>query len=233
MNEPLSLEAQRAEWRTPLVVANLKANKTLGEFSDWLEEVGTESASFIGTVVICPSFPFLAVASQKLAFGNWPLKLGSQDISKFEQGSYTGEVAASQIASICQYAIIGHSERRQNFKENDEVLFEKVANAQKANLEIIYCVQSEKDEIPGEVKIVAYEPVFAIGTGSPDTPQNAKSIAERLKTKGEYTVLYGGSVRAENVKSYLFKDLIDGVLVGATNSLDPQKFIQILKSASY
>lgn len=222
MNEP-----------TPLVIANLKANKTLGEFTNWLEKVGTESANFTGTVVICPSFPFLAIASQKLAVGNWPLKLGAQDLSRFEQGAYTGEVAASQIASICQYVIIGHSERRQNFKEDDEVLFEKTTNAQKANLEIIYCVQSKKDEIPEGVKIVAYEPTFAIGTGNPDTPENVKIVARNIKKKKDITVLYGGSVASENVKSYLTKDEVDGILVGATNSLDPQKFVSILKSASF
>ena len=219
--------------QTPLVVANLKANKTWDETSAWLDEVGPISKDFSGTIVLCPSAPFLASTHLSLITNHLSLKLGSQDISRFEQGAYTGEVAASQIASICQYTIIGHSERRQNFKENDEILFEKVKNTQKAGLEIIYCVQSENDEIPDDVKVVAYEPVFAIGTGNPDTPENAKTIAEKLKARGEYTILYGGSVNSENVKSYLSKGLIDGVLVGATNSLDPEKFIGILKSAAY
>ena len=215
----------------PLVIANLKANKTWDEMSLWLEEINKGSGSFSGTVIVCPSAPFISSARQKLKPLGSSLRLGTQDISKFEQGAYTGETAASQIADLVTYAIIGHSERRQNFQEDDETLAKKVKNALAANVIPIFCVQGPDTLIPEGVKIVAYEPIFAIGTGNPDTPENAKAVSEKLKARGQYIVVYGGSVTPENTKSFLQKNLIDGVLVG-TNSLDPRSFIQILNSAA-
>lgn len=216
----------------PFVIANLKANKTWDQVSTWLDVLGPKALSFPGTVLVCPSSPFLAAASQKIKSANWLLALGSQDISKFEQGAYTGEVAASQIADLCQYAIIGHSERRQNFAEGDKILAQKVENANKANLIPIFCVQDSETPIPGGVTIVVYEPIFAIGTGNPDTPQNAKAVSKKLKAKSKYTVLYGGSVTERNVKSFIEKDVIDGVLIG-TASLDPHNFLKVIEDAKY
>ncbi len=222
MNDPL-----------PLLVANLKANKTWEEMSFWLDQVAPIVEKFTGTVIVCPSSAFLASTHQKLQTQNSKLQTGGQDISRFEQGAYTGEVAASQIANLCQYAIIGHSERRQNFGETDEILTLKVQNAKSAGIEPIFCIQTEKDAIPEGVEIVAYEPTFAIGTGVPDSPENAKGLAEEIRQKDHFTVIYGGSVSAENVNLFLQKDVIDGVLVGATNSLDSKNFIQILEKAAY
>lgn len=216
----------------PLVVANLKANKTWDEVASWIDEVAGPATSFAGTIIFCPSYPFLASAFAKISQNGINLKLGSQDISRFEQGAYTGEVAASQIADLVKYAIIGHSERRQNFREDDQTLAQKVANAKTADIEPVFCVGGTETPIPQNVSIVAYEPIFAIGTGNPDTPENVKKVASQIKTKGNFTVIYGGSVSAENITLFLEKGVIDGVLVGATNSLDPQKFIQILKAVS-
>jgi len=214
----------------PLIIANLKANKTWPQMSLWLDQIGNSSVvkSFPGTVIVAPSTPFLVSASQKIKSANLPLKLSSQDVSKFEQGAYTGEFTATQISDIASYVIIGHSERRRELKEDDEILAKKVANSRAAGLEPIYCVQDEYTSIPQGVKIVAYEPVFAIGTGNPDTPENAQRVVEIIKTRGDFTVIYGGSVSGENAKSFLSKKVIEGVLIGATNSLDPQKFIQII-----
>lgn len=213
----------------PLIVANFKAHKNWEEVESWLEVIGPQASSFAGTIIICPSVPFLAVAYQKLkANGQWRLRIGSQDLSKFEQGDYTGEVAASQISGFVNYAIIGHSERRQNFTEDEKVLAQKVQNAASVNIESIFCVQSADTPVPENVKIVAYEPVFAIGTGNPDTPGNAQAIGKKLKARGNYTVLYGGSVSDANIKSFLKEGIIDGALI-ATNCLDPQRFIKILE----
>lgn len=214
----------------PLVVANHKANKTWEEILLWLNQVGPAAESFTGSVVLCPSFPHLAAASLEITKGNLKVKLGSQDISRFEQGAYTGEVAASQIADIVDFVIIGHSERRDKFGETDRQLSAKVQNAQKVGIDSIFCVQTDNDLIPEGVNIIAYEPVSAIGTGNADNPDNVIKVSKALKAKNEYRVLYGGSVSADNVKSYHDTDEVDGFLIGATNSLDPQKFIQILNA---
>ena len=216
----------------PLVIANLKANKTWDEVSSWIDDVAQAAQSFRGTIVFCPSHPFLAAAYVKISQNGINLKLGTQDISQFEQGAYTGGVAASQIADLVKFAIIGHSERRQNFKEDYEILERKAKNALSSRIEPIFCVQTPKDQIPQDVKIVAYEPVFAIGTGNPDTAVNIQKVAREIKAKRDLQIVYGGSVNSTNVNSFIVKDLVDGVLVGATNSFDPGKFIAILKSLS-
>lgn len=215
---------------TPIVVANHKANLNWQDLEKWLQSL-TEVGNFKGTIVVCPSSAFLKAAAQKIKDLNLSVKLGSQDISKFEQGAYTGELAASQIADICSYSIIGHSERRSNFSETEDDLTKKVENAKAAGIEPIFCVQSETDEIPQEVTIVTYEPIFAIGTGNPETSDKAAQVAEEIKGQGEYQVLYGGSVGGENVKSYIGTGKIDGVLV-ATNSLDPVKFLEVIQALS-
>jgi len=213
----------------PLVVANLKANETWDEVSSWIDDVANTAQNFAGTIILCPSHPFLTSSFEKISQNGINLKLGCQDISQFEQGAYTGEVAASQIADIAKFAIIGHSERRQNFKEDDEILAQKVENVKNSKIEPIFCIQNENTFVPKSVSIVAHEPPFAIGTGNPDTVENVQNIAQKLKTKGDYTILYGGSVSTENVKKFV-KDNISGVLIGATNSLDPQKFLGIITS---
>jgi len=113
--------------------------------SRWISDFIANRPQFEGTIVVCPSFPFLAAASEEIrnlidvyrAF-DLNLKLGCQDISIFEQGAYTGEVAASQLFKVCQFAIIGHSERRQNFKEDDSMLARKVERARQSSLEPIF-----------------------------------------------------------------------------------------------
>ena len=215
----------------PLVIANLKANKDWQEVSSWLEEVGPVCSTFNGTVIFCPSYPFLSSSYEKIQSKGFNLNLGSQDVSQFEQGAHTGEVAASQISTIVSYSIIGHSERRTNFKEGEDVLEKKVANVLKAQIKPIFCVQDETTQIPQGIRIVAYEPAFAIGTGSADSPQNIQRVAQTIKERGNVSVLYGGSASSANVKE-IVTNSIDGVLVGATNSLDPQKFIEIIKALS-
>ncbi len=214
---------------SPIVIANHKANKTWDQVSSWIDEVAGTAQNFSGTIILCPSSPFLSSAYEKISQNGINIKLGVQDISRFEQGAYTGEVAASQVADLVKYSIIGHSERRQNFAESDNILAQKAQSAQKAQITPIFCIQNEETQIPKNVEIVAYEPVFAIGTGNPDTPENVQVIAKKLKAKSNYTILYGGSVSVENVTQFI-KDDIKGVLVGATNSLDPQKFIGIIKA---
>lgn len=214
----------------PLVVANHKANKNWSDVKEWLSEVGPQTKDFEGTIVFCPSFPFLVAANQIIKDKKYNMKLGAQDISFFDQGPYTGEVAATQLSGLVSYTLVGHSERRQNFHEDDARLQNKLVNAQKAQIEAILCVQSAETPILNDVAIIAYEPTFAIGTGNPDTLVNIKNVVSQIKEKGPYTVLYGGSVSKDNVGGLMLIGDLDGVLVGASHSLDSEKFINILKA---
>lgn len=214
----------------PLIIANLKANKTWEEISLWINEVGEKAQSFSGTIIVCPSFPFIVALNQIVKSKNYNIKIAAQDVSQFEQGAYTGEVAASQIANVCSYTIIGHSERRKNLNESEEMLEKKVNNAKNANIEPIFCVQGKETPIPNGINIVAYEPVFAIGTGNSDNPKNIEEVANAIKSKGNYSVIYGGSVTKNNVSNFLKEGLIDGVLVG-TDSKNAQDFIAIIETS--
>jgi len=106
----------------------------------------------------------------------------------------------------------------------------KVENAKKSNIEPIFCVQNEKTSLPDNLSIITYEPPSAIGTGEPDTPENVRMVTSTINKEGKYVLLYGGSVSAENVNSFVELQSVHGVLIGATNSLDPKKFIAILEA---
>src|SRR3989338_10604733 len=205
MNEPL-----------PIVVANLKANETWDQMTSWLDEVGTKASKFSGTIIICPTFPFLVSASQKIRSATLPRKLGSQDISKFNQGAYTGEVAAPQITNLCQYAIVGHSERRKYLGEIDEDVIEKVKLLLAAKITPILCIsdfrQLDTYIAKGQVImenadhiIFVYEPPSAISGGGqykPDSCENANLESGKIKERigRKIITIYGGSINGENAQ---------------------------------
>lgn len=211
------------------IIGNWKSNKNIVDVRNWFDEFrklhsqNNKSLKDIETVV-CPPYVFLPLAKKLRDDYKLPLKLGAQDMSPFGNGAYTGEISASQLAEFVEYVLIGHSERRNNFEEDDKLLSEKVKRANEAELNSIYCVQDENTFIPEGVTIVAYEPVWAIGTGKTDTPGNANRVAHAIKQKWSGDVLiYGGSVTPDNVTSFIKKDSIDGVLPGGA-SLDAVKF---------
>ncbi|MEK7185972.1 MAG: triose-phosphate isomerase [Patescibacteria group bacterium] len=218
------------------IIANWKSNKTLDEAKDWLnkfsDHLKSESIDLSNKeIIICPSFTLLGFLSDLNRSLNLPIKLGAQDISPFDQGAYTGEIYGGQIKELADYAIIGHSERRQNFNESDETIFKKADQARKFAVIPVFCIQNENTTIPENISVIAYEPPSAIGTGHPDTPENADKIAEMVKSKyNTQFVLYGGSVKSENVKSFSDMPNIDGFLVGGA-SLNPSDFFQIVKNA--
>lgn len=210
-----------------MIVANWKSNKTLVEAKQWLGVYKQQVEENKKTVVICPPFTLLSAFSQEL-----PLEqIGAQTVSSFGMGAYTGEINTAQIAEFAAYVIIGHSERREYCREDDALLAEKVKVATQAGLTPIFCVQGNETPVPQGVKIVAYEPIWAIGSGKAETPEHAEEVAaEIMKKNNVEVVLYGGSVSADNVHSFTQMEHIGGVLVGGA-SLDPHTFSQIIAHA--
>ncbi len=216
------------------IVANWKSNKTTSEAHEWLLKA-ERGYQFIANaereVIVCPSFTSLPSMKAYIIQKNLPFKMGAQNVSPFEEGAFTGEVSAKQIKEVADHVIIGHSERRKEFGENDEMLTKKVQMALKYDLIPIFCVPGVDTPIPQGISVVAYEPLFAIGTGNPDTPEDAEMVAKTIKEKhGAQCVLYGGSVKPEDVKSFTQMPSVDGVLVGGA-SLDADKFLQIIENA--
>lgn len=129
-------------------------------------------------------------------------------------------------------SIIGHSERREKFGETDKMVAEKFLLAEAQGIESIVCIQDGQTPVPEGSKIVAYEPVFAIGTGIPDTPDNAEKVASEVKSRMPgLSILYGGSVTAENCVSFISESNISGLLIGKA-SLDPQEFLKIIENCN-
>lgn len=199
-------------------------------FVTWLhnEEKTTDK-----TIIICPSYSLLpeAKALLKEHKTSVPIFLGSQSVSPFEEGAHTGEETARTLSDLVKYTLIGHSERRADFGETDEIIAQKVAMAHTYNIEPILCVQGIKTPVPEGVRIVAYEPSFAIGTGNAETPEEVNEVAAFFKEeKNILYVLYGGSVTEANVGKFTKMEYINGILVGGA-SLDPQAFSEIVKNA--
>ncbi|MBI3379513.1 triosephosphate isomerase [Candidatus Gottesmanbacteria bacterium] len=220
------------------IIGNWKSNKDLEETKYWFDTLKTRSLqnNIINwdniEVVVCPPIIFLPLVKKLRDDCDLPLKIGAQNISPFKNGPYTGEVSDSMIAEFASYVIIGHSERRTNFSEDDSMLSEKVKRANEVKLNSIYCIQDENTFIPEDVEIVAYEPVWAIGTGKTDTPDNADRVAQAVKKRwGGKSLIYGGSVDPDNIKSFIQTNNIDGVLPGGS-SLDPNKFWEMIVNAA-
>lgn len=219
------------------IIGNWKSNLGGKEISSWFEILSqyliihkTDLDNL--TVVVCPSLVYLPQVSRLIAKYNLPFQTGAQNISAYSSGAYTGEVNERQIKEFASYVLIGHSERRKYFQEDEKQLCDKVKRAVEAGLHPIFCVSRIEDYIPQGVEIIAYEPVFAIGTGQADTSINANQVALMIKKNGSNCkVIYGGSVTQDNVASFVSEPNIDGVLPGKA-SLDPQIFGEMLTNAS-
>ncbi|MBI3485621.1 triosephosphate isomerase [Candidatus Daviesbacteria bacterium] len=214
------------------IIANFKSRKNIQEVLNWIGEVGPKLIKKDNLkIAVCPSYSCLSEAKKAIQVGNFPLLLGSQNLSNFPAGAYTGEEPAEALKEFVDLSIIGHSERRQNFKETNEQIAQKIHLANQSGIEPLLCIQGEDTLIPDVVKLVAYEPVFAIGTGTPDTPENANKVALSVKQKhsANLEVLYGGSVDEKNVKSFINQENINGILVGNA-SLDPLSFLNIINN---
>lgn len=215
-----------------LIVGNFKSNKTEKESSEWFEKFSENyQQNFEKEVVICPSFTSLSSLSKLIEEKNLDIFLGAQDVSSFEEGPFTGEVSARQIKEFCKYSLVGHSERREKFSEDQAAINGKISNLIKAEIIPILCISEiEQLDRVGNLEncIIAYEPMHAIGTGEPLDPSLANDTLGKLRQKKSLGVLYGGSVDSKNISNYTSS--FDGILVG-TDSLDPLMFLQIINNA--
>lgn len=249
-----------------LIVANWKMNPQTAKEAErildgYSKQLTANSYKLKADLVICPPFVYLPFISKQLKIKNLKLSLGSQDIFWEKEGAYTGEISGEMLKDLnCRYVIVGHSERRKYAGETDEMINKKVIVALKTGLNVILCVgehyRENMSEIPKIVEdqvvaalngvqksfidkiTVAYEPVWAIGTGVPDTPEGAMMAAVLIRKTAvnivgyagkDLRVLYGGSVKSLNAGEFINHEGIDGVLVGGA-SLDPEEFVKIIKT---
>lgn len=220
--------------KTTWIIANWKSHKTIEEALEWVSIVGPKvpRGNENIKVVVCPTFVAIEEVKKAIQVGGFAILVGAQDLSAYEEGAHTGEEPAQTLKQLVSLAILGHSERREQLGETDEMVGQKVDQSVANGILPLVCVQSKDTPVPKGCNLVAYEPIFAIGTGKPDTPVDANEVASVLKQRSgtDLTVLYGGSVNAENVKAFLKQDHINGVLVGKA-SLDATEFVNIIQES--
>ena len=251
--------------RKPIIAGNWKMHKTLSEATSFAEEVknSVPSSDRVESIICAPA---LFLNSLVEATKGTEVAIGAQTMHFEEQGAFTGEISPKALADIdVKYVIIGHSERREMFNETDETVNKKTLAAFKYNLLPIVCVgetleQRENGEtmqlVGDQVKkalaglsteqvkqtVIAYEPIWAIGTGKSSTSQDAnevcalirKVVAEQFSqdTAEALRIQYGGSVKPGNIKEYMAQPDIDGALVGGA-SLEAQSFLELVEAGSY
>jgi triosephosphate isomerase len=247
------------------IAANWKMNKGLVEAQKFVEEIKNyleKNINVNSDIVICP--PFISLDTVYKNTKGTDIKLGAQNVFYETNGAYTGEISCSMLKSCgCKYVITGHSERRQYFHETNEIVNKKVLKVLDEGLKPILCVGETLAEhqdhlteavIEEQLKtclthvfkeqinkvVIAYEPIWAIGTGKNATPHQAESVHNFIRKKinkmfdeeasEQIKILYGGSVTPDNAKELFAPDTINGGLVGGA-SLDESKFIGILNAA--
>jgi triosephosphate isomerase len=228
-----------------LIAGNWKMYKGPAETAEFC--LGLREQEFDGVdVVVCPPFVSLAVAVQLLA--GTEIAVAAQNVHWEDEGAFTGEISAGMLLELGVYGtIVGHSERRQHFGETDETVAKRARAALDAGMFVIACVGETEDERErGETEdvlrrqvsvleaddnlVVAYEPVWAIGTGKTATPEMAHEAHAFVKTMLDVPVLYGGSVKPDNAGELLRQGHVDGALVGGA-SLDLDSFTAICRAA--
>jgi triosephosphate isomerase len=246
--------------RTPYIAANWKMHKTVAEAAEFVDALLPRIAATQCDVVVCP--PFTALSEVVERRRGTAVRVAAQNMHEGEAGAFTGEVSAPMLAELdVEAVVLGHSERRQYFCETDEALARKVPAALAAGLEPILCVgESEAARDGGESEevlerqlqadlakvesgqlaevVIAYEPIWAIGTGRTATPEQAQEacafIRDVVRMRGaaadRMRILYGGSVKPGNAAELISKPDVDGALVGGA-SLDPADFAAIVEAA--
>ncbi|MBI5285602.1 MAG: triose-phosphate isomerase [Chloroflexi bacterium] len=246
--------------RIPIVAGNWKMNTLLSEAVDLARAIRERSDGVSGVEkIVCPPFVFLH--DVRAAIEGSTIRLGTQNVFWEEKGAYTGEVSVTQVAEVAQYAIIGHSERRQYFGETDETVNKRVKSALAHGIRPIMCVgetleqrqASETTDVlvrqtrggldgvdVGPEFIIAYEPVWAIGTGLAADGATAEQAIALIRTTvreiagavaDQVRILYGGSVTGDNIAEYMAQPDIDGGLVGGA-SLKADGFAAIIQGTA-
>lgn len=249
--------------RVPLVAGNWKQHKTEAQAITLGRKILQDTRFLTGAdILVCP--PYTALSTLNKLFISSPIQLGAQDLSRYPGGAHTGEISPEMIREFCTHVIIGHSERRALFGEDSAILLEKITRAHRADLIPIFCVgegleirekglttnliRTQLMEVLGQITfergdqiIIAYEPVWAIGTGRSASPEDVSQVIRGVirpllsnlwgdQTSQEIRVLYGGSVNPENAPGYFREKEIDGALVGGA-SLDARAFAEIIRAA--
>lgn len=247
--------------RLPFMAGNWKMNKTVGEALDLVRELKA-AISGVKTVEVAVAPPFTALYAIRKELEGSSIHLAAQNLYWEEKGAFTGEVSPLMLKEVgCDYVIIGHSERRQFFGETDETVNRRIKAALAQGLKVIFCIGEtlrEREEgktfsviesqVEGGLKglgdqemtnmVIAYEPVWAIGTGKTATPEQAEEVHRFIREKleklysrevsEEIRIQYGGSVTPENVKGLMNQPNIDGALVGGA-SLKAESFSKIVR----
>ena len=230
-----------------LIAGNWKMFKGPAETAEFCVALRERALPPAVDVVVCPPYVSLAVAVQLLA--GTEVAVAAQNVHWDDEGAFTGEVSALMLRELGVYgAIVGHSERRQHFGETDEKVARRTRAALDTGLSVIACVgETEAEREGGETEqvlrrqasvleadeqlVVAYEPVWAIGTGKTATPELAQEAHALIKSLLDVPVLYGGSVKPENAAELMAQPAVDGALVGGA-SLDVDSFVAICQAAS-
>jgi len=247
--------------RVPMIAGNWKMNTTVSEAVELVNEMRPGLDGIDGVdKVICP--PFVSLALVKELIKGSSLRLGAQNLYIEEKGAYTGEISSLMLADLCEFVIIGHSERRQYFDETGEIINKKIRAALRVGLKPILCVGEKLEEneagrteevVTGQLRsslagidnlgglIVAYEPIWAIGTGKSATGKRANETiglirhnVAQLYDEGiarEVRLLYGGSVTADSIAEFMRQPEIDGALVGGA-CLKANDFLSIVNQTS-
>jgi triosephosphate isomerase len=245
--------------RKPIIAGNWKMHGTRAEVSDWLNILNAGvKTNTDAQMIIFPPFVFLQECQHLLS--NSLIEWGAQNVAAEKNGAFTGEISASMLHEFgCHYTLVGHSERRQLFHDDDKIVAKKFVQAQQSGLQPVLCVGEtlqEREEnrtlevvkrqvmsvldFAGDIAVfknavLAYEPVWAIGTGLTATPEQAQEIHHALRHQiakqdasiaDKLRILYGGSVKSSNAKMLFAMPDIDGALVGGA-SLNPQEFLEI------
>jgi triosephosphate isomerase len=246
--------------RRPIIAANWKLNKTVAEARQFVEDLQRQLPDALDLDIVLAA-PFTALAPMQERLQGTPFHLAAQDVFWERSGAYTGEISTAMLTDVgCTYVIIGHSERRQYFGETDATVCRKVRAAFEAGLTPIVCVgeslpQRQANEtfavVAQQIRagladcdaawaaraVLAYEPIWAIGTGETATPEQAQEVHHHIRvlladiwddaTAERVRIQYGGSVNPANVSTLMAAPDIDGALVGGA-SLDVHSFVQIV-----